>query len=1066
MNQRTLTLSVAVAANFTPDLVRPAVAHWLGELGISHAIEIAPYNQLFQELIDPASLFGRARAGINVALIRLGEWARREGEGHARLGAEDESSEALARNVDELVHLASAYARREGAAPLLVILCPEPPATRDDATRSKIFADAERRITASLGAVSGALVVGSEALLAAYPAAIYDDPASDELGHIPYTQTFFSAIGTVVARKIRAYVEPPHKVFALDCDNTIWSGVVGEDGAAGVVIDAGREAIQRFAIAQHEAGVLLCLASKNVADDVDEVFRARTMPLEARHIIASRVNWQPKSSNLRELARELNLGLDSFVFVDDSRVECAEVRAGCPDVLTIELPAESALAATTVANIWAFDRWKITAEDRNRGELYRQNVARDRTLRAAPSMDEFLASLELRITVAPPTPAEIPRTAQLTFRTNQFNTTTVRRDEAALAERIAAGTIEALAVTVSDRFGDYGLVGVALFDVDVDRDAIRADTFLLSCRVLQRGVEHRMVARLGEIALSRGLAHVTLPFVPTAKNQPARDFLRSIGDEHVEAGPAGAFLVRLPAAVAAALVYRPSPSPSPSTSGSPDAPEAANAAVDDAPRPTTSGATAPAASRHALFERLAREVHTAEQIQAIVQPDRGLRRRPEGAPPMVRARDALEHELARLCERVLGVQPVGVTDDLFLDFGADSLAGVRLAKEIGVELGHRVEVGVVLEARTVERLARAIRGETDGAAQATSKTLYTYRSGGDKRPLFLVRPASSSGGSLSYVALARSLDRARPLHTFLNRPLLDGGAPYASIEAMADEYIAAMRDVQPRGPYLLAGWCFGGKIAFEMANRLVAAGEEVAALVLFDTLPPATPFERLVQATERVTKRASLALYRRFPRVVDTRTWKRLARSVGSIRAGREKSLATRFQALAYWAPDVDDVAQIEFSFPRMFDGAELGRMSPEARWEHVFAALKTRSSDGSFDGAISGVIVRRGYSALAWDHQLDAAYAPTWSYPGAVHLFTVRGGRARGKAWQKLCARPLEAREFPIDVTARITDAHNAMMQSENVPLFADAFNQVLDAADAADAAAAADAAVAARRR
>ena len=1047
MNQRTLTLKIAVAANFTPDLVRPAVAHWLGELGIAHAIEIAPYNQLFQELIDPASLFGRTRAGINVALVRLGEWARREGEGHARRRAEGESSEALGRNVDELINLASAYARREGAAPLLVIVCPEPPATRADPARAEIFADAERRITAALGAVAGALAVGSEALLAAYFTAIYDDPESDELGHIPYTQAFFSAIGTVIARKIRAYVEPPHKVLALDCDNTIWSGVVGEDGAAGVIIDAGREAIQRFAVAQHEAGVLVCLASKNVAEDVDEVFRTRTMPLEARHVIASRVNWEPKSRNLRELAQELNLGLDSFVFVDDSRVECAEVRAGCPDVLTIELPAGSDLAARTLANVWAFDRWKITAEDRKRGELYRQNLDRDRTLRAAPSMDEFLASLELRITVAPPTPAEIPRTAQLTFRTNQLNTTTVRRDEAALASLLAAGTIEALAVTVSDRFGDYGLVGVALFDIDTGSDStsIRADTFLLSCRVLQRGVEHRMVARLGEIARERGLGSVTLPFVPTAKNQPARDFLRSLGDDHVEAGLAGAFTVRLPAAEAAALVYRP-------TAASPH--EAANPAVDDAPRPTTSGDTAPTASRHALFERLAREVHTAEQIQAIVQPDRGLRQRPEGAPPRVPARDALEHELARLCEQVLAVQPIGVTDDLFLDFGADSLAGVRLAKEIDVELGHRVEVGVVLEARTVERLARAIRGEPDAAAQATSKTLYTYRSGGSRRPLFLVRPASSSGGSLSYIALARSLDRERPLHTFLNRPLLDGDAPYASIEAMADEYIAALRTVQPRGPYLLAGWCLGGKVAFEMANRLVAAGEEIAALVLFDTLPPATRIEKLLQATERVTKRASLAVYRRFPRVVDTQTWKRVARSVTYIRAGREKSLAARFQGLAYWAPDVDDVAQIEFSFPRMFDRAELRRMSPEARWEHVFAALKKRSSDGSFDGEISGMTMRRGYSALAWDHRLDAAYAPTWSYPGSVHLFTVRGGAARGQAWQKLCARPIVAREFPIDITSRIIDPHNAMMQRENVPLFADAFNQVLDTADTALAA------------
>jgi thioesterase domain-containing protein/acyl carrier protein len=656
-------------------------------------------------------------------------------------------------------------------------------------------------------------------------------------------------------------------------------------------------------------------------------------------------------------------------------------------------------------------------------------------------MDEFLASLNLVITVAPPAPAEIPRTAQLTFRTNQFNTTTRRRAEAELASLLAAGTIEALAVTVADRFGDYGLVGVVLFDLDASGDAIRADTFLLSCRVLQRGVEHRMVARLGEIALERGLGHVTLPFLPTAKNQPARDFLRSLGEEHLVAGEAGAFTVRLPAAVAAALVYRPS-----ATSPS----EAANQAVDDVPRKATSGDAVPSASRHALFERLAREVHTAEQIHAIVQPERGLRARPEGAPPLVAARDALEHDLLRLCEAVIGVQPIGVTDDLFLDFGADSLAGVRLAKEIHAELGHRVEVVTVLEARTVERLARAIRGENDGAHPASrSSTLYTYRRGGDKRPLFLVRPASSSGGSLSYVALARSVDRARPLHTFLNRPLLDGSAPYASIEAMADEYVAAMRAEQPRGPYLLAGWCLGGKVAFEMANRLANAGEEVATLVLFDTLPPSSRRARLRQASERATRKAALAVYSRFPRVVETRAWQRLARAVPPLRAGREKNLAARFQGLAYWAPELDDAALIAFAFPGMFDDAALRRMPAEARWEHVFTELK-KTAGSAFDGEISGAAMRRGYQALAWDHQLDAAYSPRASYPGEVHLFTVRGGAARADGWQALCRRRVEAHEFAIQRTSRISDPHNAMMQRENVPLFADALNRVLDAADA----------------
>jgi len=253
----------------------------------------------------------------------------------------------------------------------------------------------------------------------------------------------------------------------------------------------------------------------------------------------------------------------------------------------------------------------------------------------------------------------------------------------------------------------------------------------------------------------------------------------------------------------------------------------------------------------------------------------------------------------------------------------------------------------------------------------------------------------------------------------------------------------------PRGPYLLAGWCLGGKVAFEMARRLVASGDEVAALVLFDTLPPASRIERLKQATERATRKAALALSQRLPRVVETRAWKRLRKVVPYLNTGREQTPSARFLSLAYWAPELDDAGLIERAFPLISKGADLRHMSPEARWEHVFTALKRLAPEGAFDGEVSGAAIRRGYAALARDHQLDAAYAPTGSYPGAVHHFIVRGGAARGRGWQELCARRIEEHELPIVGTARITDAHNAMMQQENVPLFADALDRVLDAAD-----------------
>ena len=134
-----------------------------------------------------------------------------------------------------------------------------------------------------------------------------------------------------------------------------------------------------------------------------------------------------------------------------------------------------------------------------------------------------------------------------------------------------------------------------------------------------------------------------------------------------------------------------------------------------------------------------------------------------------------------------------------------------------------------------------------------------------------------------------------------------------------------------------------------------------------------------------------------------------------------------------------------------MFDGPALRGMAPAARWEHVFETLRKAAPEAFPDSEASAEKMRRGYQALAWDHQLDINYAPRWSYPGEVHLFTVRGGAARAEGWQKLCERRIAVHEFPVQGTARIKDAHNAMMQEENVPLFAPTLNQVLDAADAA---------------
>jgi FkbH-like protein len=1008
MEQRPLV--VAIAANFTADPVAPTVGHLLDRIGLPHRVDFAPYNQLLAELVDRASLFAQNRDGVDVALVRLADLGRRDG--HRK---DTPDPETLRRNARELGAYIAAFCGRAGAPALLVVICPEPASLLADASYEALATETEATLAAEARA-AGAHVVTSREMLALYPVAAWDDPAADELGHIPYTPELFAALGAVIARKVRARSAAPHKVLALDADNTLWTGVVGEDGPDGVLIDAGRADLQRFALAQRDLGMLLCLCSKNVAEDVDAVFARREMPLRREHVVAARVNWQPKSANLRALSAELSLGLDSFVFADDSLVECAEVRAHCPEVLTIHLPQDSAAAAALLRQVWAFDRWKVTDEDRQRSELYRQNAERERSRREAPSMAEFLASLGLEIRVEPPETADMARVSQLTFRTNQFNFTTVRRSEAEIRD----SGLGCLKVHVRDRFGDYGLVGVMLFG---PKDgALLVDTFLLSCRVLQRGVEHRMIATLGEIAVERGLSHVEAPLAFTAKNLPAQQFLRSVGERWLEAREGG-FVVRFPAAEAAALAY------------APDAGAPPPAEVADEGKPKK--AAAPAfIGRNEALEAIARELGTASAILAQVAPRGARRPRPTLAAAPVAPRNEAERAIAAVCEDALGMAPIGVTDDLFLDLGADSFTAVRIAAALREKLGRAVQVVTVQEARTVERLAA---GDARPAITAgRTPSIHALRREGTKRPLFLGRPATRSGGALSYVALARHVDPDRPIYVFQNRPLLDAADPYPSIEDMAAEYLAAMREVQPRGPYLLGGWCLGGKTAFEMANRLAARGDRVSRLVLLDTTAPGGLREQATFLARRELTRAELRAFARFPL---------LPRVVPWIKVARAQSMLRRFGVLAYYEHDSDDVALVQYAFPGRFDEASLRAMAPEAMWQHVYEALRAgEPGEGDGDG-VDAAAVRRGYKYFAWDHRLDALYSPRWVYGGEVAMLTVRGGAKMADGWKRLLAKPPEVREFDVKGTKAAPDPHSAMMAEENVALMAGELNRLLGA-------------------
>ena len=807
---------IAIAATFTAEPVEEALAFWMQELQLPSQIEFSPYNQVFQQLLDPSSLLNQNAQGVNVTLVRFEDWQRFEHhEAVEAAKSQETQSEIVSKNVEDfIVALKSASGR--SATPYIICLCPASPAVAD--ANQTAFQQLEELMVSQLSSIGGVYLMRAGDL-AAYPVEDYYDPQGDKLGHIPFTPVFFTALGTRIARKIYAIKSAPHKVIVLDCDNTLWKGIVGEDGVMGIEMSPPFKALQEFMVAQQRTGMLICLCSKNNEADVVEVFEQRPeIPLKREHIVSWRINWLPKSENIKSLSTELNLGLDSFIFLDDNPVECGEVQTSCPEVLTLQLPEERDITRF-LQHVWAFDRLKVTKEDKQRTALYKQNLERDNYAKASLTIDDFLAGLDLRVNISEMAPSQMARVSQLTQRTNQFNFTTIRRSESEI-QQLAQSGWECRVVEVSDRFGDYGLVGVVIFGNAAD--AINIDTFLLSCRVLGRGVEHRILAHLAEIAKERGLSHITAAYIPTKKNQPALNFLDSVGADFKQSHDSGD-QYSWPVEFAAAISYKTQDTETVSQS---------NVAVTVA----TASVTAPT-QKSARLNRIANELHEPETILQLIESQQRQQKLPTADSILhVAPRTETEKVLAAIWANVLRVEQVGIHDDFFQQ-GGSSLLAVSLFAQIQKTFGKNLPLTTLIAAPTIEQLANTIDAEELSAIES----VIPLQSSGDKPPLFCIY------GILLYQDLARNLSSDQPVYGVYVQEeveLLQGGRLEAqqsvltSVPDLAALYLREIRKFRPTGPYFLAGESFGGLVAFEMAQQLHLQGEKVGLVVLFDTDAP------------------------------------------------------------------------------------------------------------------------------------------------------------------------------------------------------------------------------------
>jgi FkbH-like protein len=513
------TVKVVLAATFSAEPLVTTLKLWSRAFGFLVECESAGFDQVPQALLSPTSPFRTNTSGLNVVLVRPEDL----------LGGGDRS--------EELLVAIAAFAREM---PNALVVSNLPPAVSRELGQDRVQIESLRvRWDQALANINGLQQIDLAGIIEQIGTVAAANAEGDRIGRIPYSTSVYAELGISVARCVRYQRRAPAKVLALDADGILWGKVLGEDGFDGIELSASGSGqhFQRFQQSIRrlkERGVLLAVVSRNELSDVQHVFESHPeMILRSGDIAAWRVNWQPKSQNLKEIAAELNVGLNSFVFVDDDPANQLEVNSHAPEVTVLPVPRDPADYGPMLDRLWCFDAAATTDADTQRTQMMHQEHARKKHQQESMDLESYLVSLELRVEMRPATAADMPRVAQLTQKTNQFNLSLKRRSEAELSNLALDHSI--FVVHVTDRFGDYGLVGVCILKCPPQPETnLQIDTLLISCRALGRGIEEAVLYGILEHARSHGRLTLEAGLISGPRNQPVVEFLQRSSFEQAD----------------------------------------------------------------------------------------------------------------------------------------------------------------------------------------------------------------------------------------------------------------------------------------------------------------------------------------------------------------------------------------------------------------------------------------------------------------------------------------------------------------------------------------------------
>lgn len=547
---------LGIVSNATSEFVVAAIMATAPRHGLS--IECIPsgYNQAIQESLAPESALNRsAPNGVLIALDWRGLPLK------SSIGDPEAARATVCQALNYIQVIRHGIKANSNAVCIVQSVAPPPEALFGSLDRAlagtlRNAIDGVNQAISESIRDSGDSLLDAAALAEVVGLANWHSPGEWNMAKLPFSQSFLPLYADHVCRTIAALCGKSRRCLVLDLDNTLWGGIIGDDGLTGIQIaqgDAAGEAylnFQRWILSLRERGVVLAVSSKNEDETARSPFRCHPeMLLHEEHFAVFQANWNDKATNIRAIAAQLSLGLESLVFVDDNPFERELVRTLLPQVAVPEMPADPALYARALSAAGYFESATFSREDLRRASYYDGNARRAALQTQVGDLEEYLASLKMEIVFQPFDSSGRARIAQLINKSNQFNLTTRSYTEADVALMESDPSCFTMQTRLLDTFGDNGMIGVVICRT-VAAGEWEIDTWLMSCRVLGRRVENMVLRELLGHAAGRNIRRLTAQYIPTNRNKLVEQHYRKLGFALVEECPDGRTIWELEVATA------------------------------------------------------------------------------------------------------------------------------------------------------------------------------------------------------------------------------------------------------------------------------------------------------------------------------------------------------------------------------------------------------------------------------------------------------------------------------------------------------------------------------------